>query len=205
MAITNIVTCTTGCTPTVNLPAQTTDPACSCSLWNEGINEIYFIPCDEVDAATIDVDILDIAWWTALKAANKVYKFGIGVGAIAVKNAITKPVPDGCGGTKDVRTNTEWQLTYEKSCIDKTVAMSTHAEMNALIGGALKKFNLVVRYCEAEFVAFIGAVSLASYDAPHNGEGLKFSYEFTWKNPEVVVPINVQGLNTVLPLAVASY
>lgn len=205
MPIKNILSCGT-CTPAITLPAQLADPSCNCILWDDGINEIYFIDCDAINAATIDNDILDLLWWSNLIADGNIYKFGLGTGAIGVKNAINRTVPDGCGGTKEIRTNTEWNLTYEKYCIDTSTAMSTHAEQIAIATGALKRYNVVVRYCKGEFVGWIGSVTLSSYDAPHNGtDGLKFTYEFSWKQLEPVIPINVGGLNGILPKAIASY
>lgn len=199
----NALICDAACPPPAVLPLAGA-AQCNCTTWNEGINELYFIDCDAV-TATIETDFKTLDWWRGLITANNIYRFGIGTGAIQVKNPVNRAVPDGCGGTKDIRTNTEWSLTYEKFCIDKTVALTTHEEMAAIARGALKKYNLAVRYCEAEFIAFVGAVSAGAYDAPHNGEGLKFTYEFNWKSKEPLIPFNMAGLNGVIPKATASY
>ncbi|MFA9213894.1 MAG: hypothetical protein ACEQSR_08615 [Candidatus Methylacidiphilales bacterium] len=204
--IANILECPSCVGSVVTLPPQTTDPDCGCALWNDGIADIYFIDCSEINAATIEADLLDPVWWTGLKTDGKIHRFGIGTGAISTKNAITRDVPDGCGATKQIRINTEWQLTYEKVCFDESVNQNTHEEMNAMINGALKNRNVVVRYCKGEFIGWIGGVSLSNYDAPHNGtDGLKLTYEFSWKNKNVIVPINVAGLNAILPKPVATY
>lgn len=200
----NAINCTT-CIIPVALPAQPTNTDCACTLWSEGINDIYLIDCDAINPATIAADIIDTAWWTTLVSGSNLYKLGVGTAAIQVKNQITRSLPDGCGGVVDVRTNTEWQLTYEKFCIDKTATMATHEESIAIIGGILKRYNVVVRYCEGEFVGFIGAVTLGSFDAPHNGEGLRFVYEFNWKSKFPVYPVNVTGLNAIVAKAKAVY
>lgn len=194
----NFVDCAGDTCVKVTLPVKSSQ-ACDCTTWGGRINDLYFIDCsEEVSPA----NLIDTAWWTSLKTNDKIFNLGVGIGGYAKKNAITFDA-GGCGvpTIQDI----EWALTYQVFCMDKSSAMYTHEFANDLINGGLKNYNVIARFCDGDnMILPIGKVSLSDFnnELPTDITGfMSFSYEFSWKSMVVPTPLEVAGLQAVLPKA----
>jgi hypothetical protein len=146
--------------------------------------------------------LLDPQWWATQLTAGKIVPLGVGIGGYQKKEVTTFDA-GGCGEPSVEKIS--WQLTYRVYCIDKSAARKTHLFADNLMKGALSKYNLALRYCDGkEVVAFIGSVSLADFDniLPENtNEFMTFSFEFNWNNMSSPLPVEIPGLESVLPKA----
>src|SRR6185369_6430736 len=126
------------CVPSVACPATPFPVAtanCSCTLSTGGVNDLYFIPCDQVMS---EVNILDTAWWQTLvdgdsPGSSFLGNIGIGLGSIAKKTDKKERVSS-CKVEQLI--STTWALKYVLKCFDKSSEKVTHEQMDALINNA---------------------------------------------------------------------
>jgi hypothetical protein len=194
----NFITCSgTPCNP-IELVSPSGN-GCECTTFSGRINDLYFVDCSLV---LKEQDIIDPAWWTANLTAGKIIPVGVGIGGYQKKDVTTFDA-GGCGEPSVEKI--VWQLTYKLLCIDKSAAKKTHDFADALMQGALSKYNLIIRYCDGQdTIAPIGGVSLADFDnllPEATSEFMEFSFEFNWNSMTAPRPLDVPGLNAVLPKA----
>ena len=196
----DLIGCPVNCTP------QTLPIISSCNDdvdgWRGRIVDIYFIPCD---AEITEANLLDLQWWSALMAlpTPSLRRVGMGVGTYALGEQL-KLDGGGCAGEEIVES--VWELTYNINKLDTSADNKTHALMNALLGGALKNYNVIARYCKPDDrILLMGRANLESLTNTHPG-GLKefqsFEIKLRWtpNNNTVPQPFLVPDLHTVLPI-----
>jgi hypothetical protein len=194
----NFVDCSASACTLVTLPTIGADN-CQCNTWTGRINDIYLIECTQAINAT---NLVDTTWWQALIDSDKIRNLGVGIGSYG-QSAITTFDAGGCG-TATVE-QIEWKLDYQIFCIDQSASYYTHEFISALIGGALRNYNLVARFCDGDNVILpIGKVNLSSFDnslPASTTEFMSFTLQFGWKSMVVPTPLTVAGLSAVLPKA----
>lgn len=194
----NFTSCVDSSCTKVTLPSIVAG-ACECNTWTGRLNDLYFIDCS---LAITEANLLDTAWWQANIDNGKIKNIGVGIGGFNQK-AVTSFDAGGCGSATVEAI--EWALNYQVFCVDKSSAYSTHEFASAMIGGALKNYNLIARFCDGDNVILpIGKVDLGSFDnalPTSTTEFMSFSYEFNWKSLSVPTPLEVAGLAAVLPKA----
>lgn len=189
------------CNPSVDCPLvqfPQSSALCQCDLAVGGVNDLYFIPCDETLSET---NILDVAWWQGLIDDEKLGRLGIGLGSIAKKSDKKERV--GSCRTEQI-VQTTWGLTYVIKCFDKTSARTTTEQVNTLIT-KFNNFLLVARMCDgSDTVLPIGTFTTSDFNwtVPDNSEEYQnVTVELSW--PELGLPrtYDVAGLSAVLPKA----
>lgn len=183
-----------------DLPSLSVD-ACACDTWTGRLNDLYFVDCS---SGISEANLLDTAWWSANLEAGKIKNIGVGIGGYQ-KEEVTTFDAGGCGDPTVEQV--KWALNYQVFCIDKSSSFTTHSFADALINGAMAKYNLVARYCDAgaeDVIVPIGKVDLADFDnilPTATNEFMSFTFKFTWKALYSPRPLIVSGLNAVLPKA----
>lgn len=189
------------CNPSVDCPLvqfPQSSALCVCDLAVGGINDLYFIPCDE----TLSEDnILDIAWWSDLITDEKLGRIGIGLGSIAKKSDKKERI--GSCRTEQI-VQTTWALKYQIKCFDKTSSRITTEQVNTLVT-KFNNFLVVARMCDgAETVLPIGQFTTSDFNwtVPDNAEEFQMvEFELSWLELGLPKTIDVAGLSTVLPKA----
>jgi hypothetical protein len=171
---------------------------CVCELAVGGVNDLYFIPCDQVLS---EDNLLDIGWWQELITEETLGRIGIGLGSIAKKSDKKERV--GSCRTEQI-VQTTWGLTYVIKCFDKTSARVTTEQINTLI----QKFNnflVVARMCDGtDTVLPIGTFTLSDFNwtVPDNAEEFQTAqFELSWQELGLPRTYDVAGLSAVLPKA----
>jgi hypothetical protein len=194
------------CVPSVACPATpfpVATASCSCTLSTGGVNDLYFIPCDQVLS---EVNLLDTAWWEALVAGDSpgssfLGNIGIGLGSIAKKTDRKERV--GSCKTEQV-VSTTWALTYTLKCFDKSVEKVTHEQINTLINGA-GNYLVIARMCDGDNTVLpIGTfiVSDFNWTVPDNFEEVQsVLIELSWFELGLPKTYDVTGLSAVVPKA----
>lgn len=194
------------CVPSVECPATpfpVATASCTCTTSTGGVNDLYFIPCDQVMSET---NILDTAWWTDLLTAGSgggsaLGNMGLGLGNIA-KKTDKKERLSSCKVEQVI--STTWALTYILKCFDKSADKVTHEQVNALIT-ASKNYQLIARMCDGENTVLpIGpfATSDFNWTVPDNFEELQFiTLELSWVELGLPKTYDVTGLSAVVPKA----
>ena len=193
------------CNPSVDCPLVEFPQAsavCQCELSVGGVNDLYFIPCDEVLS---EANILDVGWWAGLIGGSaeesRLGRLGIGLGSIA-KKADKKERVSSCRLEQVVQTT--WALTYVLKCFDKTSARTTHAQVNALIS-SFNNFLLVARMCDGtDTILPIGVFTTSDFNwtVPDNAEEYQtITLELSWFELGLPKTYDVAGLSAVLPKA----
>lgn len=193
------------CNPSVDCPLVEFPQAsaqCQCELAVGGVNDLYFIPCDEVMSET---NILNVSWWSGLlgdsAASSRVGRLGLGLGSITKKSDKKERVGS-CRVEQVVQTT--WALTYVIKCIDKTSTRITHEQVNAIITKS-SNFLLVARMCDGENnILPIGTFTPSDFNwtVPDNFEEYQnITLELSWVELGLPRTYDVAGLSTVLPKA----
>ncbi len=197
------------CVPSVACPASPFPVAtanCSCTLTTGGVNDLYFIPCDQVMSET---NILNIAWWTALVAGESgvsgnisfLGNLGIGLGSIGKKTTKTERVSS-C--RVEQVTSVTWALKYVLKCFDKSAGKVTHEQMNALITSA-GNYLVIARMCDGDNTVLpIGVFTTSDFDwiVPDNfEENQSITVELSWFELGLPKTYDVTGLSAVVPKA----
>lgn len=194
------------CNPSVDCPLvqfPQSSALCQCDLAVGGVNDLYFIPCDQIMSET---NLLDPGWWASLvnesnPDASLLGRIGIGLGSIAKKSDKKERV--GSCRTEQI-VQTVWALTYVIKCFDKTSARTTTEQVNTLIT-KFNNFLLIARMCDgADTVLPIGVFTTSDFNwtVPDNSEEYQnITLELSW--PELGLPktYDVPGLSAVLPKA----
>jgi hypothetical protein len=189
------------CNPSVDCPLVSfplSSALCVCELAVGGVNDLYFIPCDQVLS---EDNLLDIGWWQELITEETLGRIGIGLGSIAKKSDKKERV--GSCRTEQI-VQTTWGLTYVIKCFDKTSARVTTEQINTLI----QKFNnflVVARMCDGtDTVLPIGTFTLSDFNwtVPDNAEEFQTAqFELSWQELGLPRTYDVAGLSAVLPKA----
>lgn len=194
------------CTPSIACPATpfpVATASCQCSLTTGGVNDLYFIPCNETMS---EINILDISWWTALLSAGSgggsaLGNLGIGLGSIAKKTDKKERV----GSCKVEQViSTTWALKYVLKCFDKSTEKVTHEQVNQLITNA-KNYQLVARMCDGDNTVLpVGPFTTSDFNwiVPDNFEEVQtVELEVSWFELGLPKTYNVTGLSAVVPKA----
>lgn len=189
------------CTPSGECPLESfpvSSQLCQCDLAVGGVNDLYFIPCDQTLNET---NLLDIAWWQALIDDETLGRLGIGLGSIGKKSDKKERV--GSCRTEQI-VQTTWALRYVVKCFDKTSARTTQAQFDVLV----KKFNnflLIARMCDGENTVLpIGVFTTSDFNwiVPDNAEEFQtVELELSWNELGLPKTYDVTGLSAVLPKA----
>src|SRR3972149_2357964 len=189
------------CNPSVDCPLvqfPQSSALCQCDLAVGGVNDLYFIPCDQVMSET---NILDIAWWQNLVTNSLLGRLGIGLGSIAKKSDKKERVGS-CRPEQIVQTT--WALTYVIKCFDKTSARVTTEQANTLIN-KFNNFLLIARMCDGtDTILPIGIFTTSDFNwtVPDNSEEFQtVTLELSWLELALPKPYDVAGLSAVLPKA----
>ncbi len=194
------------CVPTVACPATpfpTATAQCNPLTSAGGVNDLYFIPCDQVMSET---NILDTAWWQALvdgesPGTSFLGNMGIGLGSIAKKTDKKERI----GSCKvEQVVSTTWALKYVLKAFDKSVDKITHEQINALINSS-GKYLVIARMCDGDNTVLpIGTFSLSDFNwtVPDNFEEIQtIELEVSWIELGMPKTYNVTGLSAVVPKA----
>jgi hypothetical protein len=189
------------CNPSVDCPLVSfpqSSALCVCELAVGGINDLYFIPCDQVLS---EANILDVGWWQGLIDDENIGRIGIGLGSIAKKTDKKERV--GSCRTEQIVATT-WALTYVIKCFDKTSARITTEQINTLIT-KFNNFVVVARMCDgADTILPIGTFTLSDFNwtVPDNAEEFQNAqFEISWQELGLPRSYDVAGLSAVLPKA----
>jgi len=194
------------CVPSVECPATpfpVATASCSCTTSPGGVNDLYFIPCDEVMSET---NILDTAWWTDLLTAGSgggsaLGNMGVGLGSIT-KKTDKKERLSSCKVEQVI--STTWALKYVLKCFDKSADKVTHEQINALINSS-GNYLLIARMCDGDNTVLpigIFATSDFNWIVPDNFEELQtIELELSWVELGLPKTYSVTGLSAVVPKA----
>jgi len=192
------------CIPSVECPATPFPVAtanCSCTLSTGGVNDLYFIPCSE---ELTEVNLLDTAWWSALKDGSSpgfsnLGNIGIGLGSVGKKTDKKERVSS-CKVEQLV--STTWALKYVLKCFDKSAEKITHEQINALINNA-GNYLLIARMCDgSDTVLPIGIFTVSDFNwiVPDNFEEVQsVELELSWFELRLPRTYDVSGLSAVVP------
>jgi hypothetical protein len=195
-----------GCKPSVACPASpfpTATANCSCLLSTGGVNDLYFIPCNQ---ELTEANIVNTAWWTALMdggsgGASILGNIGIGLGSIA-KKADKKERVSSCKIEQVV--STTWALKYQLKCFDKSVDKVTHEQINQLIGNS-GNYLVIARMCDGDNTVLpIGVFALSDFNwtVPDNFEEVQVvELELSWFELGMPKTYDVTGLSAIVPKA----
>lgn len=169
-----------------------------------GVNDLYFIPCDEEMS---EANILDAAgWWAGLVAGDspgfpRLGNMGRGLGSIT-KKSDKKERLSSCQVESII--STTWALKYELKTFDKSADKVTHEQIQALIDNA-KNYQLIARMCDGDNTVLpIGPISLSDFNwtVPDNAEELQvILLELSWVELGLPKTYDVTGLSAVVPKA----
>jgi len=195
------------CVPSVECPASPFPVAtanCSCTTSPGGVNDLYFIPCDQVMS---EANILDAAgWWADILTAGSgggsaLGNMGAGLGSIA-KKTDKKERLSSCKVERVI--STTWALKYVLKCFDKSSEKITHDQINALITES-RKYQLIARMCDGDNTVLpIGPMALSDFNwiVPDNFEELQtIELELSWVELGLPKTYSVAGLSAVVPKA----
>jgi hypothetical protein len=194
------------CVPSVACPATPFPVAtanCSCTLSTGGVNDLYFIPCDQVMS---EVNILDVAWWQTLvdgdsPGSSFLGNLGIGLGSIAKKTDKKERVSS-CKVEQLI--STTWALKYVLKCFDKSSEKVTHEQLDALINNS-GSYLAIARMCDGDNTVLpIGVFTLSDFNwiVPDNFEEVQsVELEIAWFQLGMPKTYDVTGLSAVVPKA----
>lgn len=197
-----------GCTPNVDCPATpmpTATAQCQCAISNGGVNDLYFIPCDQ---EMTEVNILDTAWWQTLKDGSSgggsfLGNIGIGLGSIT-KKTDKKERMGSCEIERVVTTT--WALKYVLKCFDKSTDKITHQQVNLLIN-APGNYLLIARMCDGDDTVLpIGRFTASDFNwvVPDNFEEVQsIELELSWVETGLPLTYTVMGLSAIVPKALS--
>lgn len=192
------------CIPSVECPATpfpVATASCTCTTTTGGVNDLYFIPCDQ---EMTEVNIMDPSWWTTLLTAGSgggsaLGNLGLGLGSIA-KKSDKKERLSSCKVESLV--STTWALKYVLKCFDKSVNKVTHEQVNTLIS-ASKNYQLIARMCDGDNTVLpIGPFATSNFNwiVPDNFEEVQtIELELSWVEIGLPKTYDVTGLSAVVP------
>jgi hypothetical protein len=180
-------------------PMPTIDANCGGKkIAQGGVNDLYFIPCTETLS---EANILDVAWWTALKTAGNLGNIGEGIGSIAKLSE--KKEKTGSCKTEEIISIT-WGLKYVIKKFDKTSADKTRDQMNALLQRS-SNFQLIARMCDgSDKVLPVGSFQTSGFNwtVPESNEDARtVELELSWTEFGIPKEYTVAGLSAIIPKA----
>lgn len=197
-----------GCTNTVACPVTplpTATANCTPVLTQGGVNDLYFIPCDQVMS---EANILNVAWWQALvdgsgSGANASFlgNLGAGLGSIAKKTVKTLRIAS-CQVERVI--SATWALKYVLAVFDKSVDKITNAQITTLINSP-GRYLVIARMCDGDDTVLpIGTFTPSDFDwtVPDNFEDVQtVTLEISWFELGLPKVYTVTGLSAVVPKA----
>lgn len=195
-----------GCIPSVACPASpfpTATANCTCTLSTGGVNDIYFIPCDQ---EMTEANIVDTAWWQTIVDGDSpgtsfLGNIGVGLGSIAKKTDKKERISS-CKIEQVV--STTWALKYQLKCFDKSVDKVTHEQINQLINNS-GNYLAIARMCDgSDTVLPIGTFALSDFNwtVPDNFEEVQMlELEISWNELGMPKTYDVTGLSAIVPKA----
>ncbi len=187
--------------PVTPFPAATA--LCSPLTSAGGVNDLYFIPCNEVMS---EANILSTSWWQDLVDGSSpgttfLGALGLGLGSIGKKSDKKERI----GSCKvEQIISTTWALKYVLKTFDKSVDKITHAQINALLTSA-SRYLVIARMCDGENTVLpIGVFSLSDFNwtVPDNFEELQtVELEVSWIELGLPKTYDVVGLSAIVPKA----
>lgn len=195
-----------GCTPSAACPALPFPSAtanCTCLMSVGGINDLYFIPCDQ---EMTEENITDTAWWETLVTGDSpntsfLGSIGIGLGSIG-KKADVKVRVSSCKTEQVV--STSWALKYVMKCFDKGVEKVTHQQITQLITNA-NNYLAIARMCDGDNTVLpIGTFAVSDFNwiVPDNFEEVQsLELEISWNELGLPKTYDITGLSAVVPKA----
>lgn len=194
------------CTPTNACPATPFPVAtanCNPVTSSGGVNDLYFIPCDQVMS---EANILDTDWWQDLvdgESPNSPFlgNIGLGLGSIARKEIKT----DRLGSCKPVQViSATWALKYTLKAFDKSSEKVTHEQVQALLDNP-GRYLLIARMCDGDNTVLpIGVFSTSDFDwaVPETSEEIQsIVIELSWVEKGIPKTYDVTGLSAIVPKA----
>lgn len=192
-----------GCTNTAQCPVTPLPSAASnCSPVPSigGVNDLYFIPCDQ---ELTEVNLVDTAFWTTLAAGspNMLGALGFGLGSIAKKNVKTERL-----GSCQVESviSASWELKYILKIFDKSTEKLTNLQITTLINNA-SRYLAVARMCDGDDTVLpIGRFTVSDFDwtVPDNFEELQsVTIAISWFELGLPKVYTVAGLSAIIPKA----
>lgn len=185
------------------IPFPTATALCNPVTSAGGVNDLYFIPCDQEMTET---NILDSAWWAALVAGDSpngsfLGNMGLMLGSIAKKASKT----DRIGSCKvEQIISTSWALKAVFKTFDKSIDKITHTQINALINSG-SRYQVIARMCDGDNTVLpIGIFSLSDFDwtVPDNFEDIQtVTIEISWIELGLPTTYVVTGLSAIVPKA----
>jgi hypothetical protein len=185
----------------VGFPVATAN--CNPVLSVGGVNDLYFIPCDQVLS---EENILDTAWWQSLvdggsPGSSFLGNIGIGLGSIGKKGTKSERVSS-CKVEQLV--SATWALKYVIKAFDKSAEKVTHEQVSTLINNA-GRFLAIARMCDGENTVLpIGVFTVSDFDwtVPDNFEEVQsITIEIGWFELGMPKTYDVAGLSAVVPKA----
>lgn len=188
-------------------PFPTATALCNPLTSAGGVNDLYFIPCDQ---EMTEANILDTAWWQALVDGDSgqsggptslLGNIGIILGSISKKSSKTERI----GSCKvEQIISTTWALKAVLKVFDKSADKVTHEQISALISSA-SRYQVIARMCDGEDTVLpIGPFSLSDFDwvVPDNFEELQqVTLEISWIELGLPKTYVVTGLSAIVPKA----
>jgi hypothetical protein len=186
------------CTPTVECPVVPFPIAtanCNPVLSVGGVNDLYFIPCDQVlSEENILVD-------GSSPGSSFLGNIGIGLGSIGKKGTKTERV----GSCKvEQLVSATWALKYVIKAFDKSAEKVTHEQVSTLLTNA-GKFLAIARMCDGDNTVLpIGTFTVSDFDwtVPDNFEEVQsITIEIAWFELAMPKTYDVTGLSAIVPKA----
>jgi hypothetical protein len=187
--------------PATPFPVATAN--CNPLLSVGGVNDLYFIPCDQ---ELSEVNILDTAWWQALvtgssPATSFLGNIGIGLGSIGKKATKSERVSS-CKTEQLV--SATWALKYIIKAFDKSSEKITHEQVSTLLTNS-GRYLAIARMCDGENTVLpIGSFAVSDFDwtVPDNFEEIQsITLEISWFELAMPKTYDVTGLSAIVPKA----
>jgi hypothetical protein len=187
--------------PATPFPVATAN--CSCTTSSGGVNDLYFISCEQVMS---EANILNTTWWEGILTdgsggSSALGNMGTGLGSIT-KKTDKKERLSSCKVEQVI--STTWALKYVLKCFDKSADKVTHEQVNALIANS-GSYQLIARMCDGENTVLpIGPIALSDFNwiVPDNFEELQtIELELSWVELGLPKTYDVAGLSAVVPKA----
>lgn len=194
------------CTPTESCPATPFPRAtasCNPETSSGGVNDLYFIPCDQV---LNEANITDTAWWQTIvdgdsPGSSFLGNIGIGLGSIGKKGTRSERIAS-CKVEQLV--SATWALKYVIKAFDKSAEKVTHEQISTLINNS-GRYLVIARMCDGDNTILpIGGFTVSDFDwtVPDNFEEVQsITIELSWFELGLPKTYDVTGLSAIVPKA----
>lgn len=184
-------------------PFPTATALCTPLTSAGGVNDLYFIPCNQ---EMTEENILDTAWWQALKDGDSpgssfLGNMGLMLGSIAKKGS--RSTRKGSCKTEEI-VSVSWALKAVFKVFDKSVDKVTHTQITALLNSGAR-YQVIARMCDGDNTVLpIGVFSVSDLDwnVPDNfEEEQSITLEISWIEFGLPKTYDVAGLSAIVPKA----